>query len=134
MPTRFQFALILLASLACGCASSEVHYATPQAAVDSFVTALRANDDTQLKKILGSEGDELLSSGDPVADQEGRGKFLAEYDKQHTLVEGKEPNSPYTLLVGDTQWPFPLPLTKDKNGWCFDTAEGKDEILNRRIG
>ena len=31
-------------------------------------------------------------------------------------------------------WPFPIPLVKETNGWRFDTHEGKEEIINRRIG
>jgi len=56
------------------------------------------------------------------------------YDDKHELVEGSEPDAPYTLLVGESSWPFPIPVVKGKSGWYFDTAEGKDEILNRRIG
>jgi hypothetical protein len=129
-------ALFMLVSTGCGCSSvsSQTHFASPAEAVDSFVSALRANDDTQLKKILGPEADEVLSSGDQVADQEGREKLLALYDARHELVEGKEPDAPCTLLVGETGWPFPIPVVMGKDGWYFETAEGNDEILNRRIG
>jgi hypothetical protein len=39
-----------------------------------------------------------------------------------------------TLEVGDNGWPFPIPVVKMTDGWRFDTAAGRDEILNRRIG
>src|SRR5213075_916288 len=39
-----------------------------------------------------------------------------------------------TLVVGNEAWPFPIPLAKDGNGWRFDTAAGKEEIIARRIG
>ncbi len=39
------------------------------------------------------------------------------------------------LLVGADNFAFPIPLKKNAGGqWFFDTAAGKDEILNRRIG
>ena len=38
------------------------------------------------------------------------------------------------LVVGDDDWPFPFPLVKDGDGWRFDTTNGVEEILNRRIG
>ena len=38
------------------------------------------------------------------------------------------------LIVGDEGWPFPVPLVKGANGWRFDTAAGKEEVLARRIG
>jgi hypothetical protein len=39
-----------------------------------------------------------------------------------------------TLNTGSDDWPFPIPLVKDKDGWRFDTHAGKEEILSRRIG
>src|SRR5262249_25027083 len=38
------------------------------------------------------------------------------------------------LHVGRDDWPFPIPIVKDAEGWRFDTAAGKEELLNRRIG
>ena len=38
------------------------------------------------------------------------------------------------LEVGTNFWPFPVPIVKKDGRWFFDTAAGKDEILNRRIG
>jgi DUF2950 family protein len=38
------------------------------------------------------------------------------------------------LSIGKDAWPFPIPLVKEAAGWRFDTAAGKEEILNRRIG
>src|SRR5262245_29748527 len=107
--------LLMLVGTIFGCTSSQKkqeHFSSPNAAVDSFVTALRANDDQQLKHILGGEGDSLLSSGDDVADQQGRAKFLEAYDKKHELVEGDEKDEPYTLNVGEGEWPFPIPIVK----------------------
>ena len=39
-----------------------------------------------------------------------------------------------TLVVGNEDWPFPVPLVKGADGWRFDTAAGKEEVLARRIG
>ena len=36
--------------------------------------------------------------------------------------------------MGEGDWPFPIPLVHDAQGWYFDTAAGKEEIYNRRIG
>jgi hypothetical protein len=38
------------------------------------------------------------------------------------------------LIVGNEGWPFPVPLVKAANGWRFDTAAGRQEVLSRRIG
>ena len=37
-------------------------------------------------------------------------------------------------MIGDEQWPLPIPLVKAGSGWEFDTDAGKDEMLSRRIG
>ena len=38
-------------------------------------------------------------------------------------------------MVGADNFPFPIPPKKNGEGkWFFDTAAGKDEILNRRVG
>jgi hypothetical protein len=36
--------------------------------------------------------------------------------------------------IGRQATPFAIPLVKDGERWRFDTAAGKDELLNRRIG
>ena len=38
------------------------------------------------------------------------------------------------LVIGNEAWPFPVPIVKDASGWHFDTAAGKEEVLDRRIG
>jgi hypothetical protein len=38
------------------------------------------------------------------------------------------------LEVGPDGWPFPVPIVKNGSSWFFDTAAGKEELLNRRIG
>src|SRR5205823_1421900 len=95
-----------------GCASSspeQKRFKSPQAAVDTLVVALRANDTAKLKQIFGPGGDEIVSSGDPVADQNQAKKFLAAYDQRHRLEDKPEGT---TLLIGDGDWPFPVPIVK----------------------
>ena len=41
---------------------------------------------------------------------------------------------PATLVIGNEDWPFPVPLVEDGSRWRFDTAAGQEEILDRRIG
>ena len=43
-------------------------------------------------------------------------------------------DSNLTLEIGADGWPFPIPLVKQGGQWFFDTAAGREEILNRRIG
>src|SRR5262245_49727074 len=129
-------ALFTLSLLGVGCTSNkQTEFASPESAVQSFVGAVRGNDDASLKKMFGPQADELMSSGDPVADKNRRAKFLAAYDEKNQIVAGEDEFSK-TLVVGAKDWPLPIPIIQDeKTGqWRFDTEAGKEEIINRRIG
>jgi hypothetical protein len=128
-----RLALCLLIAMLVGCSSlPDGVYNNPTKATDSLVSALRKNDDAALHKIFGEEGTEILDSGDPVADQNDAEEFLKRYDESHALVA--ESPEKVILTVGHDGWPFPVPIVKVEEGWVFDTAAGKDEILNRRVG
>jgi hypothetical protein len=124
--------LVLCAALATGCASSPRPFATPEAASDALVAALRTNDTKEMSQILGPDSQDLLDSGDPVADQFNHSQFLHDYDQKHSLQATDETHR--TLVIGANDWPMPIPIVQKKDVWSFDTAAGKDEILNRRIG
>jgi hypothetical protein len=129
----FLVPLIPLIALAQGCATQR-QFDSPDQAVQSLIQGLRANDSDQLKQDLGGAADDILSSGDDVADADGRATFLKAYDEKHNLVGGADGGM--TLVVGKSEWPLPIPVVKDpeKGKWYFDTAAGKDEILSRRVG
>jgi hypothetical protein len=82
-------------------------------------------------KVLGKGGEDIIDSGDEVADKAARDEFVTAYDAKHAVkVDGKRA----ALLVGADDFPFPIPLVHTKAGWEFDTADGREEILYRRIG
>ncbi len=114
-----------------GPAAAQEHFKTPDEAVTALVDAAKAQDKSAILAVLGKEGREVISSGDAVADRAARHKFLAAYDAKH---EVDETGDKATLVVGDNDWPFPIPLVKKDDRWSFDTAGGLDEILRRRIG
>jgi len=122
-------ALLLLLAQGCG---SQATFDSADGAVDSLVAAMRAQDTGQLKRVLGSEADEIISSGDPVADKNLLETFLKAYDEKHRLVSGE--GGAMTLVVGKADWPMPIPIVQEAGKWRFDTAAGSEEILNRRIG
>lgn len=120
-------------SLLGGCASNRGEsFATPDDAVQAVVTALRTDNQEDLNRILGPQAETVLSSGDSVADQNARALFLQKFDEKHQFVEGEGGSK--ILLVGDSDWPMPIPLVRSSSGWQFDLASGKDEVLTRRIG
>jgi hypothetical protein len=106
-------------------------FASPEEAVQAFVAALRGGDTKVLIAVLGSEGRTLVSSGDPVADRQGREAFLKSYDAGNKLVPKGEQA---VLQVGADDWAFPIPLVKQGERWRFDARQGREEIIARRIG
>jgi hypothetical protein len=121
-----------LAGVAIGAGAAPKEFPSAKAASDALVTALRAHDKAALSTILGSEGDEIVSSGDAAADRNGANAFLASYDAKANLAQ-KDP-SHVMLQVGPDAWEMPIPIVKGANGWHFDAAAGKDELLARRVG
>jgi hypothetical protein len=107
-------------------------FASPQAAADALVGALRAGDIRAADDILGGGSARLLDSGDRVADAAARGRFIAAYDAHHALVAKDDTHS--VLVVGENDWPLPLPIVAAGGSWRFDTAAGGQEIIDRRIG
>jgi hypothetical protein len=121
-----------LALLLAGCAKGPATYDSPDAAASALVDALKNNDKRALTRILGSDSDDLISSGDPVADNNEREFFLARYAESNALVESNKDTA--FLRVGADAWTLPLPIVKRGKGWSFDAAAGAEEIVARRIG
>ena len=82
--------------------------------------------------MLGRDGADIVSSGDPVADASARNRVVEAYDAKHQVV--MEGNDKAVLVIGREDWPFPIPLVRKDGSWRFDTAAGREEILYRRIG
>ncbi len=113
-------------------ASGQKTFPTAAAAAKALVAAARAGDQEQLLAILGPAGKDLVSSGDPVADKKSSTHFAELYAKKHSLTT--EAQGFETLVVGPDDWPLPIPIVRDGLVWYFDSARGREEILNRRIG
>ena len=88
---------------------------------------------SQPRKRFGPDGDDIISSQDPVQDK-NRAAELANKAKEHTSVELDKKIGAATSLVGKDDFPLPIPIVKQKGKWFFDTKVGREEILNRRIG
>ena len=126
------FALSLLWTASGAPAAAQKRFSSPEKAVQTLVAAVRANDVKEMIAILGPGSKELVSSGDELADKVGREKFLKAYDQKNTLQHGAQ--GKMTLCTGDDNWPMPIPIVKKGTTWVFDAREGKQQILNRRIG
>ena len=112
--------------------SKQLIFATSEQAVDALVTATREDRRDDLLKILGRHAHQIIYSGDKVADEEGRNRFVSAYDRAYEIRTDDAEHD--TLVVGEEGWPLPIPLVHTGNGWWFDTGAGEEEIINRRIG
>jgi hypothetical protein len=108
-------------------------YVSPDDAGNALQAAVKSGDQNALLAIFGPNSKEIISSGDAVQDKNVAAAFAAGYGVMHRWR--KMPDDGQVLLIGADNFPFPIPLKKNTGGqWFFDTAAGKDEILNRRIG
>ena len=123
--------VITITGMTAGAASKQKSFVSPEDAVKAFVAALKADDDKEILTIFGEGAKDLMFSGDPVGDKERRKKGLEAFDKKNSLVKEGEK---MVLVIGENDWPFPIPLVKQGEEWIFDTKAGRAEILNRRIG
>ena len=107
---------------------------TPQQAADVLIDAAGKFDVTELTQIFGPGGEDIVFSGEYAQDRQHAANFVAEAgEKKSVSVDPKNGNRAF-LLVGDEDWPFPVPLVKSHEKWFFDSNAGRQELLYRRIG
>ena len=134
----FASALIAAAVAATvSCARSEPQpqqqmFGSAEEAVQALAKVVQAADVQQLTEIFGPDSKELVDTSDPITARRNRETFAVAFTEGWKLVDAE--NGAKTLVIGNEDWPFPVPLVKDGNRWRFDTAAGKAEVLARRIG
>ena len=128
-PVALMAAAILLLTISS--ASAQQVFQTPEEAATALATAVKSGAARDIRKVLGPDAEDIMLSGDEVADREARDRFVGAYDAKHNvIIEGEKA----FVVVGADDFPLPIPLTRQKAGWKFDTAAGRLEILYRRIG
>jgi hypothetical protein len=120
-------ALTLLSSVA----KAQQSFPTPEDAAAALAAAVKSGP-SDILKVLGKAADDIVSSGDEVADADTRQRFTSMYDSKHSVKT--EGNKKATLMLGPDDFPFPIPLVNTRSGWKFDADEGRIEVLYRRIG
>jgi hypothetical protein len=113
-------------------ANAQQSFKTAQEAVDALVSAAKTGDRKAVLTVLGRDGADIVSSGDQTADASARNRVIEAYDAKHQVV--MEGTDKALLIIGQEDWPFPIPLVRRGGTWRFDTAAGREEILYRRIG
>jgi hypothetical protein len=109
-------------------------FATAREAADALIAAAASFDRPTLKAVLGPEADYLVAPGEPAKDRQIALDFVAKArEKSAVVVDPKNPNRA-TLVVGDQDWPLPIPIVRKGGTWRFDSEAGRQEILYRTIG
>ena len=107
-------------------------FASPEEAVKTLTATAKSGTIDDLVAIFGPESRDLVASTDPAVTKRNREIFVAAATERWRLedhgADGK------LLVVGNEDWPFPVPLVRDGSGWRFDTAAGQEEVMARRIG
>ena len=130
---RGGFAVTAFALLAgCDLVGGQASYDSTDQAGEALLAAVTSGDTRAMLRVLGSEAQPVVESGDAIEDANRRNEFVAMYTAAHRWENVDADVS--SLIVGEEQWPFPFPLVKEGNAWRFDTSFGIEEILDRRIG
>ena len=122
-------ACLLVAALGC---APKPGYSSPEEAMQALTKAAETGDTKAIATVFGPGGQEIAESGDPVADQKGRERYLA--DVKEGLAFEKNAAGATVAVLGADKWPFPVPLVEENGRWKFDAAAAKEEIVSRRIG
>jgi len=109
-------------------------FATPKQASEALIQATATFDLPALKEILGPDGEDLVSSEDPVRDKNIAAAFATKAREKNQITVDPKDSGRAILSVGNDEWPLPIPLVKKEGKWSFDTKAGREEVLFRRIG
>jgi hypothetical protein len=123
-------ALIALSSCRRGPAPART-FNSPEEAVKALASAVTNENVDDVLQIFGPDGKDLIDNSDPASARRGRQVFTAAVTERWKLVDRDRGK---TLVIGNEEWPFPVPLIQTAQGWHFDAAAGKEEVITRRIG
>jgi len=128
---RLLLALMLAMPLAATAAAQQT-FATPEAAVDALMEALKADSDASMLAIFGDDYKHLIIQDDRAAASATRAKIYASMQTLRVLREAGPDRR--VLLIGAEAWPMPIPIVRTGDRWRFASELGEDELINRRVG
>jgi len=109
-------------------------FGTPQAAADALIDAAGKFDVPELTHIFGPHLEDVIFSGEYALDRKHATDFVAQAREKHSVSVDPKTGTRAFLIVGDEEWPFPVPIVKRGTQWFFDTEAGRQELQYRRIG
>ena len=123
--------ILLIIGQAAG-AGAQRTFNTPEEAFKALAEAAGRQDEAALLDIVGHEHRDLVILEDKAQAREGRERFYDLYKEYSQVILQGEVQA--VLQIGKLGWPFPIPAMKEGATWRLDSAAGREEILNRRIG
>lgn len=130
----FTFVLTALAFGAFVYGQTQKTFDSPEAAAQALIDATTHNDTAALAALFGPNGHQILTSGNPQQDQTERQEFAQSAARKHQLEPSTLNRNVMILVVGNQDWPFPVPIVRTNGKWSFDTAQGAIEMQARKIG
>jgi hypothetical protein len=115
-------------------AAAQKTFDSADTATQALIDAASKNDVATLKAILGSSAKGILTSGDPKQDEAERQEFAKIASEKHRLEKSTMNSQVMVLLIGDQDWPFPIPLLHEGDRWRFDSQKGAMEVRARQVG
>jgi hypothetical protein len=107
---------------------------SPLQAANALIDAAYTFNEVALVQIFGRDGEDIVFTGEFAQDKEHAADFAAEaHEKKTVSLDPKNANRA-SLLVGNEDWRFPVPIVKLGDKWFFDAKAGRQELLYRRIG
>jgi hypothetical protein len=107
---------------------------TPRQAAGALIDAAEKFDERALAEIFGVSSEDIYLTGEYPQDRQRALDFAAEArEKESVSLDPKTGNRAF-LLVGNQDWPFPVPMVKQGDKWFFDAKAGRQELLHRRVG
>src|SRR5213596_637781 len=108
---------------------AQKQFDTPKQAADALIQVAANFDVAAAKEILGPDSEDIVASEDPVQDKNRAQAFAAKAKEKMSVETDKKNPNQAIVLVGNDNFPLPIPLVKQKGKWFFDTKVGRQEIL-----
>jgi hypothetical protein len=77
---------------------------------------------------------DIAFTGEVAQDRKHAIDFAKEAREKMSVTIDPKSDARAFVLVGNDNWPFPVPLVKSGDKWFFDAKAGRQELTYRRIG
>jgi len=110
-------------------------FETPTQAADALIDAAERYDLGALAELFGQPAiDDIILADEPAQARQRASDFVAKFREKQSISVDPKSKARAFLIVGNEDWPFPIPMVKRAGRWSFDASAGRQELLYRRIG